>query len=70
MVAKLWASEAKRNKGKAKPLTSKVADSVGEDLSYLPLAITVLGLTFSNMPLETDAKVPLEPIRSLRHRAL
>lgn len=59
MAAKLLTSREKKNKDKAKPSTSKVVDNVREGLSYLSLAATVLGLGLHNVPLETDARVPL-----------
>lgn len=70
MMAKLWASRLKNNKGKAKPSTSKATTFVGDDVSYLPLTTIVLGATLCNVPLKTDTRVRLEPMGFPRHQAL
>lgn len=70
MAARLWASSrAKKNKAKVNSSTSKVINVMGEDISYLPLAIMVLGSSLHNVPLEIDTRVLLEPMGSSRHRA-
>lgn len=69
MATSLQTSRPKKGKGKAKPSSSKVVVSAGEDLSYLPPIIMVLGSSLCNMPLETNARVPLKPIRSMKLRA-
>lgn len=69
MAVRLQASKLKNDKGKAKPLDSETIISMGNDLSYLPFATTVLRSSLCNLPLEIDTEVPLEPIRYWRCQA-
>lgn len=69
MVANLRAFRPKKGEGNAKPSTLKATNSAGEDLSYLPPVITVLWSSLCNVPLETNAKVPIKLARSLRCQA-
>lgn len=69
MAVRLRVSKPKKNKGKAKPLTLNATNTAREDLSYLCPTTAVPGSNLHNVPLKTDAGVPLEPMRSLRHQS-
>lgn len=63
----------KKGKGKAMPSASKVAANVRYDLTGLPSVIIVVGSALYGVPLETNIRVPLEPIGSSRcssHKSL
>lgn len=73
MEAQLLVSKLKKSKGKGqvKPFTSTaIVATTRDDLSYLSLANTVLGVTLRGVPLLINIKVPLELRESPRHQIM
>lgn len=70
LEARLMSSWRKKGKGRTRPSTSATVApliaivTLGEDISYLPLPTTVLEAILHDVPLLTNAEMPLPAIGS------